>query len=492
MDSVLEWLSEHPYALDTLLIIVATVTFSVTTMYLVAVLQGRGVKFWLPEIGQSPNNLIGTDARRTFISTTAGTLLGLLSGWTIGQARQQQPPPSSSSGSSIKKHEWVLATNYIEALWPDGNAARSPLHEAPYKLNEYLIDLTDGEFRLDITAIDLETAGLTDVFSEVTNGTYSCAYTGAYYFSEDKSRKFLAFSTSIPFGLTAEEQISWLLNQHELPSLGSSYNPNLTLMQNVYLKKSNERLIQLPLSSTGGQMGGWSRKKYENLKDLYLNQDRKPRMRIPGLGGEVFKRLSDELQWEIDVNPVLLSSQITDQVINGELDAAEWIGPYEDELIGLPTAFKSINGNEPVYYYYPGWWEPGPVFELLINYEKWNSLEAKYQSALRAACYRVYLESTARYTLDNRRALQRIANDPLIEMISFTPQIMSQSWALLTDEILENELQNDVLSQELFSYWKEFRREIRAWDRVSQVFYLHQRGDFNPISVNFSPKKTEG
>ena len=491
--NTLEWLSNTPHVLNTILIIGVAIVVSMMTMFLIAVLQDRAVKFWPPIIlssGNPNNNWLGSasETRRLFITTIAGTFLGLSSGWSIGQEKPPNGGENCPPYCTVKpeKHEWDLVTNYPETLWPDGNYVKSPLHQAPEKLQNYLLDLTDGKFRINITAKD-QTSTLLDLFSEVTNGTYPCAYTGAYYFSTDKSKKFLAFSTSIPFGLTAEEQFAWLMHKHELSALRSSYNPNLTLVQNVYLAKSNEQLIQLPLSSTGGQIGGWSRMKYESLTDLYRNKEGNPKMRIPGLGGEVFKELSDDLRWDIDINPTLLSSQITDAIINGELDAAEWIGPYEDELIGLPTAFKSINGNLPVYYYYPGWWEPGPVFELLINYEAWNNLESRYQSALKAACYRVYLESTATYMLENRKALQRIANDELIEIVSFTPEIMSKSWAL-TQQVLENELQNDPLSNELYEYWKEFRGEIRAWDRMSQVFYIHQQGNFDPISVNFSPK----
>ena len=100
------------------------------------------------------------------------------------------------------------------------------------------------------------------------------------------------------------------------------------------------------------------------------------KMRIPGLGGEVMQRAG--------VTQVTLpASEIFTSLQTGAIDAAEWVGPYNDVSLGLHKAAR--------YYYYPGWHEPGPMLELIVNKDAWQTLPDDLQAIVELACQAINL-----------------------------------------------------------------------------------------------------
>ena len=112
-------------------------------------------------------------------------------------------------------------------------------------------------------------------------------------------------------------------------------------------------------------MGGWFRKEIKTVADLSGLK-----FRIGGIAGQVLQKVGV-------VPQQLAGGDIYPALEKGTIDAAEWVGPYDDEKLGFQKVAK--------YYYYPGFWEGGPAAHAFCNLEKWNSLPKNYQAIVNAA-----------------------------------------------------------------------------------------------------------
>ena len=179
------------------------------------------------------------------------------------------------------------------------------------------------------------------------NGTVEMCHTASYYyFGKDPT---FAFGTAVPFGLNSRMQNAWLY-----------FGGGMELMNEFY-KKFNIHAI--PAGNTGAQMGGWFRKEIKDLADL-----NGLKMRIGGFAGRVSAKLGV-------VPQQIAGGDIYPALEKGTLDAAEWVGPYDDEKLGFHKVAQ--------YYYYPGWWEGGAMLHNFINIDKWNELPQTYKSIVR-------------------------------------------------------------------------------------------------------------
>jgi TRAP-type mannitol/chloroaromatic compound transport system substrate-binding protein len=155
---------------------------------------------------------------------------------------------------------------------------------------------------------------------------------------------------------------------------------------NAFYEKQN--IYGLLAGNTMAQMGGWFRKEIVSAEDLSG-----VRMRIGGFAGTVMQRLG--------VVPFqLLGGEILPAFEKGTIDAAEWVGPYDDEKLGLQKVAK--------YYYYPGWWEGGAMLHVQVNKAKWDALPGTYQSILAAAATEAGAFVIGRYDAQNPQALKRL------------------------------------------------------------------------------------
>ncbi|RME72610.1 MAG: ABC transporter substrate-binding protein, partial [Chloroflexi bacterium] len=223
----------------------------------------------------------------------------------------------------------------------------------------------------------------------------------------------------------------------------------LELLQELYKDKFG--VIQFPAGNTGAQMGGWFNKEINSPSDM-----QGLKMRIPGLGGQVMNKLGVLVQ-------VLPGGEIFQALQTGAIDAAEWVGPYDDEKLGFHKVTK--------YYYYPGWWEPGPTLEIQINLAEWNKLPEVYQEVLRTASYEANATMMARYDALNPAALQKLLADSDVELRPFPDDVLKTaeeaSFALF-DEFS----QQDADFASIFKEWKKFRDDIHAWHSLCETAYL--------------------
>ncbi|MEM0979441.1 MAG: ABC transporter substrate-binding protein [Cyanobacteria bacterium P01_H01_bin.58] len=354
--------------------------------------------------------------RRAFLGTTAASAASLSA--TVTQA-QTSASPTNLSQPSIR---WRMATSWPKSL--------SILFGSVSLFCQRISEMTEGRFVITPYASD-EIVPALQVMDAVADGTVECGHTLGYYYT-DKSLA-LAFGTTVPFGLTAQQQLAWLMEGGGLP-----------LLQKLY---ADFGIIQFPLGSTGAQMGGWFRQPVETLADL-----QGLKMRIPGLGGKVLARLGVNVQ-------VLAGSEIFEHLESGELDAAEWAGPYDDEQLGL--------NRVTAYYYYPGWWEPGTTYEVQINRQEWERLPSSYQEAFRGAALEGHMSMMAEYDNANSSALERLILGGT-QLRAYDPSILEAARQAAID-LYEEHSAADSRFRDIYVAWKQFRSQVYAWEQLGTL-----------------------
>jgi TRAP-type mannitol/chloroaromatic compound transport system substrate-binding protein len=244
------------------------------------------------------------------------------------------------------------------------------------------------------------------------------------------------FFSSVPFGMTAKGMNAWLYNAGGLELWNEIYKPF--------------NLIAMPMGNTGVQMGGWFNKQINSMEDI-----RGLRMRIPGLGGKVFKKAGG--------NPVLMAgSEIYTALERGTLDATEWVGPFHDMRLGLNRAAK--------YYYYPGWHEPGTVFELMINNSKWSLLPKDLQKIVETAAAANSEWIYAQMEYHNQEALKELRTKQNVQIIEFPKEVLSE-FKRLAKETLDEEAVANPKFKQVYEAYETFRTSYEGWDELSEESY---------------------
>ncbi len=267
-----------------------------------------------------------------------------------------------------------------------------------------------------------------EVFDAVSRGTVEMGHDAAQFF------------TAIPFGLTNLELNGWLY-----------YGGGLELWRELY---EPFNLVPFPTGNSGLQMGGWFNKEINSVDDL-----KGLKMRIPGLAGEVLRRAG--------ATPVTLpGSEIFTALQTGSIDATEWVGPYNDASFGLHKAAK--------YYYYPGWQEPGSGLETIINKQAWDSLPADLKAIVATTCQAVTADMAAEYAYGNAMSLQRLQEDPNIELRPFPSEVIELLQSL-TREVLEELMATDEASAKIGKAYFEYMKLAAENSRISEKAYLNTR-----------------
>src|SRR2546422_1026614 len=181
-------------------------------------------------------------------------------------------------------------------------------------------------------------------------------------------------------------------------------------LMNDFYKKFN--IYGIPAGNTGAQMGGWFRKEIKELSDL-----NGLKMRIGGFAGRIVSKLGV-------VPQQIAGGDIYPALEKGTLDACEWVGPYDDEKLGFYKVAQ--------YYYYPGWWEGGPMLHNFINLEKWNALPPAYKSLLRTASSMANEWMQAKYDAANPAALKRLLSQG-VQLRGFPQDVMEACYKVAID-----------------------------------------------------------
>jgi TRAP-type mannitol/chloroaromatic compound transport system substrate-binding protein len=256
----------------------------------------------------------------------------------------------------------------LTASWPK---SLDTLYGACETFAKHVSEATDNKFQVQVFAAG-EIVPALQALDAVQNGTVEMCHTATYYYvGKDPT---WALFCAVPFGLNTRQQNAWF------------YDGDGMKLMNEFAKKAN--VYCLVGGNTGAQMGGWFRKEIKSVEDLSGLK-----FRIGGWAGKTLQKLGV-------VPQQIAGGDIYPALEKGTIDAAEWVGPYDDEKLGF-------NKVAP-YYYYPGWWEGGTANHLMINLAKWNELPKNYQAVVTAAAGLSNIEQTARYDARNPAALKRL------------------------------------------------------------------------------------
>ncbi|NJN16908.1 MAG: TRAP transporter substrate-binding protein DctP [Oscillochloris sp.] len=335
---------------------------------------------------------------------------------TEGQAQ------APAQGSSLPAVEWRMGTS-----WP---VALDTIYGGATVLAERIDQLTGGMFKINTFPAG-ELFGGTEVLQNVSQGTVEAGHTAMYYYVG--LNPAWAFATALPFGLTAQQQNAWLYHgggNELIDQLGTEFN-----------------VVSFPAGNTGTQMGGWFRREINTVADLSGLK-----MRIPGLGGRVMERLGV-------VTQTLPGGEIFQALSTGAIDSAEWVGPYDDEKLGLPDAAD--------FYYSPGWWEPGPTLHANVSKAAWDGLPAEYQNIFRVAAWESNLNMLAKYDALNNDALARILSGD-VQLRSYSDEIMAAAQTAAF-EIYEENAASTPLFAEIYTPWNDFRQKIQRWHQTNEL-----------------------
>ncbi len=333
------------------------------------------------------------------------------------------------AAAPAKIYRWKLITT-----WPKNLPG---LGTAPERLADNLRLMSNG--RLDIKVYGAgELVGAFEVFDAVAQGTAEMGHGAAYYW-RGKIPIAAMFST-VPFGMNAQEMNGWL-----------HYGGGMELWRELYAPFG---LVPLASGNTGVQMAGWFNKEINSLEDL-----RGLKMRIPGLGGEVLKRAGGD--------PVVLAGgDIFTALETNLIDATEWVGPYNDLALGLY--------NVAEYYYYPGWHEPGPTLESIVNQTAWQSLPADLQAMVEVATRAINDDMLNEFTARNNAALRTLVEEHNVQLRRLPDDVLA-ALKEAADEVLAEVAGDDPLAQRIYASYMEFFAGVEAYHNISERAYLKAR-----------------
>ncbi len=346
--------------------------------------------------------------RRSFIKH--GGLAGILA---AGSA-----PAFAQASPTIK---WRCASSFPKALDTIFGAAETAA--------KVVSDITGGKFQIQVFAGGEIVPGL-QVADAVQNGTVECGHTAPYYyFGKDPT---FAFGTAIPFGLNQRQFDAWWF-------IGGGEQ-----IYNEFLKDFN--IVGILCGNTGAQMGGWFRKEIKSVADM-----KGLKMRIGGFAGQVLTKLGL-------VPQQIAGGDIYPSLEKGTIDAAEWVGPYDDEKLGFNKVAK--------YYYYPGWWEGGPALQMFVGPKALEALPPEYKAALYAGCGVGNTWMMAKYDAQNPAALRRLVAAGT-QLRPFPKTVMDASFKAAMEVYTETSAKNAKFKK-VYDHYVAFQKDQILWMRVTE------------------------
>ena len=293
-------------------------------------------------------------------------------------------------------------------------------------------EMTDNRFQIQVFAAGEIVPGL-QVLDAVQNGTVEMGNTALYYYwGKDPA---FTFGTALPFGLNSRQMNSWL-----------RFGGGSELLNDL-LKNFN--CVGVAAANTGAQMGGWFRKEIKSVDDL-----KGLKMRIGGFAGMILAKLGM-------VPQQLAAGDIYPALEKGTIDACEWIGPYDDEKLGL---YKVAN-----YYYYPGWWEGCGQGHNLINLGKWSELPKSYQSAILAASGDTWAWVLGKYDYVNPSELKRLVSQG-VKLRAFPQDTMEASYHAAA-EIYADLSKTNPRFKKLYDSLVTYRSDSLVWQQVAELSF---------------------
>ena len=325
---------------------------------------------------------------------------------------------------SAPELHWRLTSSFPKSL--------DTLYGAADVFSKAVAEATDNKFQIQVFAAN-EIVPAATAADAVQNGTVEMCHTASYYyFGKDPT---FAFGTCVPFGLNARMQNSWW------------YQGGGEQLGNEFFKKHG--VIGFPCGNTGTQMGGWFRKEIKTVADLSGLK-----FRIGGIAGQVLQKVGV-------VPQQLAGGDIYPALEKGTIDAAEWVGPYDDEKLGFAKVAK--------FYYYPGFWEGGPMVHAFANLEKYNALPKSYQAVFDNACAHANTWMNARYDMQNPTALKRLVAGGT-QLRPFSPEVL-EACLKATNELWAEISAKNADFKKSIDAMQAYRADQYLWWQVAEYSF---------------------
>lgn len=360
--------------------------------------------------------------RREFVKkSTALTFLG-------GSALLGCGSDTSNDGPAVhtrKKYQWNMVTT-----WPPHFPV---MGEGADQIATWIDEMSEGQLKIQVYGGG-ELVPALETFDAVSQGTAQMGHSASYYWAGKVPAG--QFFTAVPFGMNAQQMNSWIYS-----------GGGLELWRDLYAPFN---IIPFPAGNTGMQMGGWFNKEINSASDL-----QGLKMRIPGLGGKVIAKAGGA--------PILTAGgEIYTNLDRGVIDATEWVGPYHDYLMGFHRIAK--------FYYYPGWHEPGPVLELIVNKAHWEGLPKNLQTIIQTAAYRANVWMLAQFEAQNAIYLQKIIDEGKVDIRKFPDPVLTALKKYANDVVGEL-TSSDAAANKIFDSFQKFRKAATKWANVSEKVY---------------------
>lgn len=350
--------------------------------------------------------------RRNFIRTGA---LGAAGAATLAAPAIAQSSP---------KIQWRCTSSFPKSL--------DTIYGGAADLAKFVHEATDGNFDIQVFAAGEIVPGL-QAADAVTNGTVQMCHTAAYYYvGKDPT---WALGAAVPFGLNARAMQAWL-----------AYGGGTDLLNEFF---NTQNLHYIPGGNTGTQMGGWFRREIKSVQDLSGLK-----MRIAGLAGQVMGKLGV-------VPQQVAGGDIYPSLERGTIDAAEWIGPYDDEKLGFVKVAP--------FYYYPGWWEGSLELNFFINKQQFDQLPANYKSLLETAARAATLEMLAEYDYKNPAALNRLVASGA-QLRPFPQDVMAASFKA-AQEVYDEITAKNAPFKKIYDSMTAFRADTVLYQQVAEYTF---------------------
>ena len=292
--------------------------------------------------------------------------------------------------------------------------------------------MSGGKFEVSVHAAG-ELMPALGVVDGVQQGSIEACHTAPYYFF-GKNEAF-GLGCAIPFGLNSRQMTAWMFEGN-----------GLKLMREFY---AGYNIVNFPCGNTGAQMGGWFRKEIKSIADI-----KGLKFRIGGFGGKVIERLGG-------IPQNIPGGDIYPALEKGTIDAAEWVGPYDDQKLGF-------NKVAP-FYYYPGWWEGGPELDLFVNQKAWDALTPEYKAIVESASAHAHVVMQARYDAVNPGALKQLVGGGT-KLRAFPNDMMNEAFKAAMD--LYNELNGkNPQWNKIYADYSKFRAEQNLWFRFTEATF---------------------
>jgi TRAP-type mannitol/chloroaromatic compound transport system substrate-binding protein len=319
---------------------------------------------------------------------------------------------------------WRVASSFPKAF--------DTIYGAAETMSKYISEMTQGGLTLQVFPAG-ELVPAFETADAVAAGTVEATHTAPYYFwGKDPT---FALGCATPFGMNARQMNAWLY-----------YGGGQDMLNEFY---ATQGLIGFAAGNTGAQMGGWYRKEITSLADM-----QGLKMRVGGFAGKVLEKLGV-------VPQQIPGGEIYQALEKGTIDAAEWVGPYDDEKAGF---FKVA----PIYHY-PGYWEGGPTLTTMFNLAKWNELPAHYQAAIKTACEAANANMLASYDHKNPTALKSlVANGAQLK--PFPQDVLAGAFEAANATYAEISATNENFKK-IKESQDAFKRDAYLWAQIAEYNY---------------------